>query len=177
MSLRHALLGLVNRQPASGYDLLRLFQRSLANVWPATQSQLYTELGKMADQGLLSVSAEGSRGRKEYSITGAGQEELHHWLVEVKPAHLRRSESLLRVFFLDTVTPEEAAGYLTELLEVSASEKAQYDEIAEHIAADGGPLSTYGRIALGYGHRMAVMEIEWAEWAVAEVKRLAADQP
>ncbi len=41
MSLRHALLGLLSEGPASGYDLLKLFDNSLANVWPATQSQLY----------------------------------------------------------------------------------------------------------------------------------------
>ena len=45
MSLRHALLGLLAEHPASGYDLLKQFEGSLAFVWPATQSQLYTELG------------------------------------------------------------------------------------------------------------------------------------
>lgn len=33
MSLRYALLGLLSDGPASGYDLLRTFKHSLANVW------------------------------------------------------------------------------------------------------------------------------------------------
>ncbi|MFD1050558.1 PadR family transcriptional regulator, partial [Kibdelosporangium lantanae] len=61
MSLRHAVLGLLSTGPASGYDLLKRFEISLANVWPATQSQLYSELNRMADADLVKVAAEGPR--------------------------------------------------------------------------------------------------------------------
>jgi len=73
VSLRHAALGLLSRGPASGYDLLKLFEASMANVWPATQSQLYGELNKLADAGLIEVAQVGPRGRKEYALTGAGK--------------------------------------------------------------------------------------------------------
>ncbi|GAA3053757.1 hypothetical protein GCM10020000_39620 [Streptomyces olivoverticillatus] len=62
MSLRHAMLGLLADRPASGYDLMKRFETSLSNVWPATQSQVYGELGKLAKSGLLKVAAEGPRG-------------------------------------------------------------------------------------------------------------------
>ncbi|NED54550.1 PadR family transcriptional regulator, partial [Micromonospora aurantiaca] len=79
MSLRHAVLGLLAELGgASGYDLLKLFEVSLDNVWPATQSQLYGELGKLTDAGLIEVAAEGPRGRREYRITPSGRAELHH---------------------------------------------------------------------------------------------------
>ena len=45
----------------------------MANVWPATQSQLYGELNKLADAGLIEVTDIGPRGRKEYRITEAGR--------------------------------------------------------------------------------------------------------
>src|SRR5882757_5747211 len=96
MSLRHAVLGLLAERPASGYDLMKLFETSLANVWPATQSQVYGEMGKLATAGLLTVSAEGPRGRKEYAITDQGLAELRHWLTETEPERVRRSETLLR---------------------------------------------------------------------------------
>lgn len=70
--MRHAALGLLADQPASGYDLLKLFQLSMDMVWPATQSQLYGELNKMAAEGLIKVANLGPRGRKEYAITDAG---------------------------------------------------------------------------------------------------------
>ena len=43
-----AALGLLAQEPGSGYDLLKHFEKSMANVWPATQSQLYGELNKLA---------------------------------------------------------------------------------------------------------------------------------
>jgi len=165
MSLRHALLGLLNQRPASGYDLLGQFQMSLANVWPATQSQLYTELNKLTDQGMLTVSAEGSRGRKEYAITDAGRVELRHWLIEIPPNHVRRSDSLLRVFFLNAVARDEAVGYLRGFGEQASTEQEEYRQIDKAVDWNAGPLATYGRIAFEYGVRLAAMEREWAEWA------------
>ncbi|MDT0478147.1 PadR family transcriptional regulator, partial [Streptomyces sp. DSM 41014] len=53
MSLRMAALGLLAQHPGSGYDLLKRFEKSMANVWPATQSQLYGELNKLAAAGLI----------------------------------------------------------------------------------------------------------------------------
>ena len=77
VSLRIAALGATGRRnPGSGYDLLKHFEKSMANVWPATQSQLYGELNKLADAELIEVSAIGPRGRKEYRITEAGRAEL-----------------------------------------------------------------------------------------------------
>src|SRR3954447_3681016 len=113
MTLRHAVLGLLADRTASGYDLMKLFDTSLANVWPATQSQVYGELGKLAGSGLLEVSAQGPRGRKEYAITARGLDELRSWLIDTEPERSRRSETLLRVFFLGVLTPVEAVTFLS----------------------------------------------------------------
>ena len=112
MSLRHAVLGLLADGPASGYDLLKMFDRSLAFVWPASQSQLYGELNRLADDGLIEVSNEGPRGRKDYAITDHGRAELEQWITDVEPDRIRRNEAMLRVFFLGTVGPEHAKAYL-----------------------------------------------------------------
>ena len=105
MSLRHAALGLLSRGPASGYDLLKVFEASMANVWPATQSQLYGELNKLADDGLIRVVDIGPRGRKEYEITDDGRAELHRWMTSPQEGPAFRSAKLLRVFLLDELAP------------------------------------------------------------------------
>src|SRR3954466_9242585 len=112
MSLRHAVLGLLEEQPMSGYDLLKRFEQAMSHVWAATQSQLYGELGKLETAGLIRVHAEGPRGRKEYEITDAGRAELRHWLVDVEPNRVTRNEALLRVYFLGAVASERAREYL-----------------------------------------------------------------
>ncbi len=82
MSLRYAALGLLAQHPGSGYDLLKRFENSMANVWPATQSQLYGELNKLAEAGLIEVTDIGPRGRKEYRVTKAGREDLLRWMTD-----------------------------------------------------------------------------------------------
>ena len=62
MSLGHAVLGLLNAQPGSGYDMLKRkrFENSMANVRPATQSQLHGELAKLEKAGLVGVTPKGA---------------------------------------------------------------------------------------------------------------------
>jgi PadR family transcriptional regulator AphA len=170
MSLRHAMLGLLSEGPASGYDLMGRFEASLSYVWPATQSQVYTELGKLAEAGLIEVNAEGPRGRKEYALTDAGLAELRHWMTEVEPVRFRRSDLMLRVFFLGVVSTEEARAYLERQAESGRREHEELERIrplVEEHADD--PLSTYGRLPLEWGLRATKLQAEWAEWAVEEL--------
>ncbi|MFJ6214111.1 PadR family transcriptional regulator [Streptomyces sp. NPDC092296] len=169
MSLRHAVLGLLSGHSGSGYDLLRTFQTSLANVWPATQSQLYTELNRLAAAGLVTVSAEGPRGRKEYAITQQGRDELRHWLLEVEPERNRRSDTLLRVFFLDQVGPEQGRAYLEREAELAGERLQGLRELEKSIDWEADSLAVYGRLTLEWGLRFMRMQREWAEWAAGQL--------
>ena len=59
MSLRHALIGLLAERPASGWDLARRFEEVLGAVWPAGHPQIYGELRKLREDGLIEVESEG----------------------------------------------------------------------------------------------------------------------
>ncbi|MEU7591596.1 PadR family transcriptional regulator [Streptomyces sp. NPDC039022] len=169
MSLRHAVLGLLAESPASGYDLMKTFDLSLAHVWPATQSQVYGELNKLTAADLIEVASQGPRGRKEYAITKAGRAELHHWLTEVEPVGPQRHDGLLRVFFLGALTPLEARTYLLQQAERSARAHADYRALAEAGDWEGEMIAVYGRIALEFGLRQTAMVEEWANWAAGEI--------
>ena len=41
MSLKHALLGLLNYRPMTGYDLKQRFDHSISHFWSANLSQIY----------------------------------------------------------------------------------------------------------------------------------------
>jgi DNA-binding PadR family transcriptional regulator len=172
MTLRHAVLGLLADRTASGYDLMKVFDTSLANVWPATQSQVYGELGKLAGSGLLEVSAEGPRGRKEYTITQQGIDELRSWLIDTEPDRTRRSETLLRVFFLGVLTPVESVTYLSVEAARAADEHTELERLEAQVDWGDDDLSVYGRLALEYGLRLTAMQEEWASWAKDQVAGL-----
>lgn len=165
MSLRHALLGLLDGHPASGYDLMKLFDTSLANVWPATQSQLYGELNRLSTAGLIEVAAEGPRGRKEYTITEGGREELRRWLAEPFTPQPVRSDTLLRCFFLGLLPPGEAEAQLARQEDAAAARLEALENLQTTVEWGDDVLSVNGRLVLEYGLRQAAMHRDWARWA------------
>jgi PadR family transcriptional regulator AphA len=173
MSLSHALLGLLSVRPASGYDLMKSFDTSLANVWPATQSQVYGELNRLAATGLIEVAAEGPRGRKEYALTDAGLAELRAWMIDPRPEPPR--EGLLRVFFLDVLSPEQGLEYLNRQAEGGAGRHARLQALCDAIDWSGhDTVTTNGRLVLEYGLRLTAMYEEWAQWAAQQVQQRSA---
>jgi PadR family transcriptional regulator, regulatory protein AphA len=172
MSLSHALLGMLSVRQASGYDLMKSFDTSLANVWPATQSQVYGELNRLAEAGLIKVAAEGPRGRKEYALTDAGLAELRTWMTDPRPEPARRSEGLLRVFFLDVLSPEQGLEYLSHQAEGAGARHARLEALRDSLDwTRDDTVSTNGRLVLEYGLRLTAMYEDWVRWAAEQVRQ------
>lgn len=169
MSLRFAALGLLAQRPGSGYDLLKRFEESMANVWPATQSQLYGELNKLADSGLIEVVDVGPRGRKEYRATPAGRAELVRWIGESGDGPPVRRPDLLRVFLLGELPAEDARSYASTFAQRAASELKRLEKLRDSIAWGESDAAFYGRAALEFGLREAAMEEQWARWLVRSI--------
>ena len=166
-----AALGLLARQPGSGYDLLKEFEKSMANVWPATQSQLYGELNKLADDGLIEVTNIGPRGRKEYCITPAGREELQRWVMSPQNDPPFRDSGLLRVFLLGAIAPEQARKHMVAVAEEADAVIGRLEEMRDSIDWTDGDSLFFGRAALENGLRRYATEAEWARWVVEELDR------
>ena len=164
VSLRIAALGLLAQEPGSGYDLLKHFEKSMANVWPATQSQLYGELNKLADAELIEVSAIGPRGRKEYRITEAGRTELRRWVANPGDDPKFRSAELLRVFLLGEIPRKQAREHMVTVAQHADAEVKRLEELSNSIDWGDDEGSFYGRAALEYGLRLYAMEADWARW-------------
>ncbi len=166
-----AALGLLAQQPGSGYDLLRTFEKSMANVWPATQSQLYGELNKLADSGLIEVTDIGPRGRKEYRITPAGRAELRRWMTSFQDDPPFRDASLLRIFLLGEIGPDEARRHMVAVAEHADSEVKRLEALKDSIGWTDREGLLVGGAALEYGLRRGAMEAEWARWVIDEIDR------
>lgn len=105
MSLRHAILGLLERQPSTGYELARKFDLSLATAWHASHSQIYPELSRLEAAGLVEVVARGARQSKTYALTEGGRDELRRWLIKEAPDRSQRNEGALRLFLGQLLDP------------------------------------------------------------------------
>jgi DNA-binding PadR family transcriptional regulator len=168
MSLRHALLGLLAEQPASGWDLSRRFQDVLGAVWPAGHPQIYGELRRLEQDGLLEVDSQGPRRRKAYRITDTGLTEVRRWLTAAEVDHTLRLEPLLRSVFFWLMSPEQLAAHLDREAAYFESLVATYRTLAE--AKDRGEYGTSPqtqalRVAVEAGVRLNQALAEWARWA------------
>jgi DNA-binding PadR family transcriptional regulator len=164
------LLGLLAEQPASGWDLSRRFDDLLGSVWPAGHPQIYGELRKLTQDGLIAVASEGPRGRKDYTITDAGLAEVRHWLADSDVDHTLRLEPLMRSVFFWLMTPQQLAAHLDREAAYYRGLATQYRQVAD--AKDRGEFGVSVqtkslRIAAEAGIRLTTALAEWAEWAKA----------
>ena len=109
-----AVLGLLALGPRSGYDIKRAVDRSIRHFWAASYGQIYPELKKLEEAGWIAGkdADRGARSRRVYRLTARGRRELDGWLHGYETRIELRDESLLRLFFADTLPPGEALGLL-----------------------------------------------------------------
>ncbi len=170
--LRNALLGLLAKRPMSGYDLTKQFDLSVGHSWSARHSQIYPELARLTEAGLIQPTGEnGARGRKTYELTEAGLEQVRRWLVETEPERVTRNEITLRAFFLWLLEPEQARDCLRRERDVARQALGRLEEI-ETTFRPHNPTEHAARIALEAGIRQTRAVVEWAEWALEQTDGL-----
>lgn len=138
-TLKYALLGLISRTPITGYDLAKEFDKELDNFWHAEHSQIYPELKKLTQEGLITftVTIQGEKlEKKVYTITEAGQQELLNWLRQDEPLQPTPKDIFrLRMYFADKLTSRE-------LLNLIAAQRSQHqvklDQLSASLAVYGG---------------------------------------
>lgn len=82
-SLKYAILGLLCRHPMTGYEIAKEFNYELAEFWYANHSQIYPELKKLNEEGLVNYDIEISGEileAKRYTITEDGYRDFIKWL-------------------------------------------------------------------------------------------------
>ncbi|RYB93914.1 PadR family transcriptional regulator [Nocardioides oleivorans] len=100
MALEHALLVALSERPASGLELTRRFERSLGFFWHATHQQIYRVLGRMVDDGWVTVEVVAQEGRpdkKVHTPSDLGRAALEAWLAEPLPMETFRSELAVKL--------------------------------------------------------------------------------
>jgi PadR family transcriptional regulator, regulatory protein AphA len=153
----------------SGYDLAQYFAASMGNVWPAQHSQIYPELAKLAEEGLIIQVGQGPRGRKTYQTTPAGIEALRTWLRETTPDYSVRYEALLRSFCLWVLPTEEALEQLRRDRAEYVRHLAYLEEMVTNVDWGATPGTRSGRITIEFGRRFYALHIDWIDWAIEQV--------
>ena len=169
MALRYALLGALADQPRTGYELLKHFQQSLAYAWPASHSQIYPELARLLEDGLIEQTGSGARNSKTYAVTEAGIAEVRAWLHDTAPDRRVRSDAALRTFFLWLLDPAEAREQLEVERMYWQGVLDEFLRIREEPTGHNKKARTF-RIALEGGIRTVEARLAWLADALAEIE-------
>ena len=169
MSLRHALLGALADQPRTGYALLKHFEQSFAYAWPASHSQIYPELARLLEAGLIEQAETGPRGSKTYALTDEGLAEIRRWLRETEPDRRVRSEAGLRTFFLWLLEPDETESQLEKERTYWRGVLDEFERIRAEPTGRNKKARTF-RIALEGGIRVVEARLAWLDAAVDEIR-------
>lgn len=166
-----AVLGLVALGPRSGYDIKRVVDRSIRHFWAASYGQIYPELKRLEEVGWIAGddAPRGGRTRRVYRITPAGTRALHEWLGGYDVRIEMRDESLLRLFFADTLPPEHGLGLL-------AARREGYRQMLEYLRSldDGtGPDPPFVDLVYRWGLDYCKWGIEWCDRQERRLRRAA----
>jgi DNA-binding PadR family transcriptional regulator len=166
----HVILGMLGMRPMCGYEIKSLVDNSTRFFWTASYGQIYPELRRLADAGLIEgrADADSARRRTEFRLTAAGRAELKRWLAAPSEVHESRDESLLKVFFSDVGGPGATAAALEAKRAHHSAVAAELRAIAEEKQPTGGPDATL-RFGIAFHDFIA-------DWCKAEARGEAKEQ-
>lgn len=134
--LDYVLLSLIQAHPAiSGYQLRAIINESTGYFFHAHLSQIYPSLKRLSKDGLVTftvVPREGKPDLKLYSITEAGADVVHEWLVKPYEFQTTRANSdryFLKLVLMGYLAPEEIEAYIDRGIEAFTE---QADRIAQN---------------------------------------------
>ena len=177
MSVKHALLSLLEQEPMYGYQLRQEFEARTGATWPLNVGQVYTTLTRLERDGLVEpAGAEDGDGHARYRLTDAGREEVSAWFTTpVSRSQPARDELAIKLAIAVTV-PGVDVGTLVQR-QRSASMAALQDYTRLKRRAGGTP----DRADLAWGLVLdslvfaAEAEIRWLDHCEARLRRAARD--
>jgi DNA-binding PadR family transcriptional regulator len=165
----YVILGMVSTEPRSGYEIKALVDGTTRFFWAASYGQIYPELKRLAEAGLIEGSDEprGERKRTVYAITAQGEEALKDWLRQAPATYEMREEGLLKLFFAGVLPPSESAEILGWMREHRAGLAERLHALEPVAAEKDGAGDPFPLIVLRGG-------IEFNEWFADWCERMQA---
>ena len=177
MALRHAVLAALLEGEASGYELSKRFDVSVANFWTATPQQLYRELERLEDEGLIEarvVEQERRPNKRVWRLTEDGDTELYAFTTRPARPMALRDDLLVKVQAIDAGDAAAVRAAIEERLAHARAKLALYDRIRARLLAGRGEeehLASADRIGpyltLMGGRMYEQQNIRWCERVLA----------
>ena len=169
--LGFALLGLLQQEPQSGYDLRKVFAQTAMGSFSDSPGAIYPALGRLESRGLVRGTVAEStslRKRRVFKITARGAAQLKAWLrrpVTRDDVVRRIGELMLRFAFMGDVLGTERT---TDFLREYAGQLAEYvPSLKEFHRAQADKMPLSGRLAFESGIEEYEARLRWTRSSLA----------
>jgi PadR family transcriptional regulator AphA len=178
------ILGMLAARPRSGYEIKQLVDSSARFFWAASYGQIYPELRRLEEAGLIAGadSSQGARQRTVYRLTAAGRRAARAWIARPPEVFETRDEGLLELFFAGSIEPARTGEIARERAATSRAKAAELRSIAEAVEETGRPDGPEAQpdggslMVLRYGIEMNEWTAEWFERAADDLENQTADR-
>jgi PadR family transcriptional regulator AphA len=172
------ILGMLAARPRSGYEIKTLVDSSARFFWAASYGQIYPELKRLEDAGLITGAdaSQGARQRTVYKLTAKGKRAAREWIEHRPEVFELRDEGLLELFFAGSIDPSRTAEIARERAAKAARTAGELRGVEEQIeekrtegdefSPDQGSLTV-----LRYGIEMNEWAAEWFERAAEQLEK------
>ncbi len=163
VGLRYVILGLLARQPMSGYDVKRRLKSLDWLVGSPSSGSLYPVLRALLEEGLVDVEVIPGLDkppRKIYRLSEAGRQALLAWTNELVAADASLKGFVLRLLLAGCLPLPRLIEHLQQRRNQVRAHQAALEQAAGGGREGGEPGSW---LALDYGLALAQAELAWLE--------------
>jgi DNA-binding PadR family transcriptional regulator len=132
-TLEYKLLGLLARQPMSGYDLASHLKQRFVPFGPISHTQIYPALASLEQQGLVHfhiVEQHAVRpNKKVYELTEDGRAALRQWVESPTPLVFLYDEFFLKAYSLWLADPTRMIERFREQARLHQEKLEQYEQV------------------------------------------------
>jgi DNA-binding PadR family transcriptional regulator len=181
MSLRDAVLVALLEGESSGYDLAKDFDKSVANFWMATPQQLYKELERLAEEGLIQariVEQDRRPNKRMFSLTDAGYDDINASTGRPPKPSAMRDELMVKVAAFDVGDAAAVRDLIAERRDRAEAKVERYQRLQARIL-DGRSEEEFLAAAPRVGPYLTLLRgisyeeenVRWATRALAIVEQ------
>jgi DNA-binding PadR family transcriptional regulator len=180
MTVRNALLALLEQGPMYGYQLRAEFERRTGATWPLNVGQVYTTLSRLERDGFVEVTGADDEGpvmdRVMYVATAAGRDETAAWFTTpVARTQPPRDELAIKLALAVTVPGIDVGTVIQQQRSATMAALQDYTRLKRSTST-----RTDGDLAWGLVLDSLVFaaeaEIRWLDHCEARVRRAAAER-
>ncbi len=171
VNVRRFILGLLTRQPMSGYDIKRFLKSLSWLIDSPSFGSLYPALHALLEGGLVTVEVvprQDKPPRKIYSITGTGRQVLQEWMEQPVAPGASLKAFLMRLILASNLSYAGLLAHLRQRRTEVATHQLALQQITE-VMDEGADLGE--RLAFDYVLAVATVELAWLDRTLARLSQ------